>query len=438
VRAPLQHRRAEIEEFLSASGAASSMAAWGTPRTWLEAGYFTGDVIVSWTQLTINSPAKLDFRWWTEEADADRGLWQLLRLDPGKKEVLLASGDAGDAPGPRLFTLDLGKYLPPQPPGVPSVYRVRVSPQTKAKILPGPTPGLAGPKVAGKAVGPRSTPVIITYSAISSPPVDFTVYKLYRSLEIGPDKIHLVEDQSGGGGEEFWVAGFVQEFLPSGSANKGQQVKFGPRYAALDPDGPRWADIAVTASYWLDNPDTQDWPRAYALVVSALEEDDGGAFNDWYAQLGDLANEFLLNQIHSDVTEYLQEQFEQFLGENWEIELLKQTPAVADYIVSVISSSTAGIIGMALAAAALVVSAIIAGADDDFYGVEASVLALPTNVSDFIESHYSGEHTSVPLEGYQLHTEPITLFGHSFLVAANYDGKLEIHCDCIVSNLETY
>src|SRR4029450_509779 len=111
------------------------MAAWGTPRTWLEAGYFTGDVNVSWTQLTINSPAKLDFRWWTEEADADRGLWQLLRLDPGKKEVLLASGDAGDAPGPRLFTLDLGKYLPPQPPGVPSVYRVRVSPQTKAKIL---------------------------------------------------------------------------------------------------------------------------------------------------------------------------------------------------------------------------------------------------------------------------------------------------------------
>jgi hypothetical protein len=436
VRARVDAQRSEIEEFLSASGINKSLGKWGEPKTWLEAGYFSGEVVANWTKMTITSPVKIQFRWNTEETGAERGVWQLFWVAFGT-EVLLDSGDAGDAPGPDIFSLDLAKYLSPKPPAVPIVLHVRVSPQTKMKILPGPLQGQVGAKVAGKAVGPPSAPVVITYSAISDPAPTFDVYELYRSLNIRFDKLHMVEDSSEIGAEQFWVMGFVQEFLPSGSGQSGKQVKFGPRYAKLDAEGPTWATFGDSYDFSLSNPDTQDWPRAYAIVVSALEEDDGGAFNDWHSQLGHLANEFLSGQIHSDITEYLQEQFEQYISDNWQ-EIVEQAPAVAEYIIALISDSTAGIVGMVIAVAAIIIVSIISDMGDDFYGIEAYTFALPTNIRDYIES-LPGQQTNALLDGFRLETDPIPLHGHSsWYSAANYDGWVDLYFDCTLWQLETY
>jgi hypothetical protein len=437
VHARVEAQRAQIEEFLSANGVASSLEAMAPPKTWLEAGYFTGDVVANWTKMTISSPIKLQFQWRTEEPEAERGLWQL-RYPLFNAEPLIAAGDAGDAPGPDVFELDLGKYIPSKPPSVPTTFHVRVSPQTKPKMLPGSAQGQAGKKVFGHAVGPPSNPVEITYSAIVDPMPSFQVYEIYRSLQIGPRKIHMVEDQVGPGAEEFWIMGFVQEFLPSGSPNPGKQVKFGPLYRVLDPDGPRWADISVPADFWLSNPppDNPDWPRAYTIVVSVLEQDDGGAFNDWHSDLGHIANEFLSGNVASDVRQYLEDQFKEFIKDNWE-EVLQQAPAVAQYIASLVSSSVAAVVAEVLLAAAFVISGIISGASDDFYGIQYDTIALLTNAQGYIG--LPGQATNQLPEGFRIETDPITLLGSSsWPEATKYDGIVEIYYDAILWGLETY
>jgi hypothetical protein len=435
VRARLEARKKEIGESLSAHGISSSLAKWAQPRTWLEAGYFSGDVVANWMEMTINSPPPtVQFMWRTEEPEAEHGIWQLYRLGAGGKHTLIASGEAGGAPGPRVFTLDLGDYLPPVAPSVPARYHVRVSPQTKMKMQPAAQQGAVGPKIPGHAVGPASDPVVITYSSISSPSPNFQVWQLYRVLTIGPTKIHMVEDQFGPGAEEFWIAGFVQEFLPSGSSQKPKQQKFGPRNVVLDPDGPRWGEIAIPIDFWLSNPDSGDFPRAYAFVVSVLEEDDGGSFNDWHSELGDLANQFLVGGVADDVEQYLQEQFEEFFGDNWE-QILSQAPAVAEYITGLVSSSTAGVVGAAIAVAAYIIGSIVADAGDDFYGVQAYTFPVVTNIRQDVES-IPGHQTP---QGWTLDEDYLVLLGTtSVLQAANYDGKIEIWFDCHFSQLETY
>jgi hypothetical protein len=434
VRARLESQRQVLEELMSVHGIASSMAKWGTVKTWLTAGYFSGDVVTNWTEMTISSPPTIQFSWHTEEPDAERGVWQLFRVDPGKKEVLLASGSAGDAPGPRVFELNLAHHLPATAPSVPTVYHVRVSPQTKMSMMPAAEQGAAGTKVYGHAVGPASDPVVITYSSISAPAPDFTIWQLYRVMTLGTTKIELVEDQIEGGAEEHWIAGFVQEFLPSGSGLTGKQQKFGPRRVVLDPDGPTWAAIGFPVDFWLSNPDSGDFPRLYALVVSVLEEDDGGSFNDWNAELGDLANQFLVGEIPSDLQEYLQEQFEDFISDNWE-QILAQAPAVAEEIVAMVSSSTAGVVGMAIAVAAFIIGSIIADAGDDFYGVSFCIFPLVTNIREYVES-IPGQQTS---EGYTITEDyPLTLHGTPAVWGASYDGTVAIHFDHHFSQLETY
>jgi hypothetical protein len=435
VRARLDSNRQAIVERFSAYGIASSLANWSATKTLLEAGYFTGDVVANWKEMTINSPPPtVQFMWSTQEPDAEHGVWQLFRVGPGKTETLLASGEAGDAPGPRVFTLDLSEFLPPTAPSVPALYHVRVSPQTKMTMKPSANQGEVGAKVLGHAVGPASDPVIITYSSISSPAPNWEVWQLYRVMTTGPTKIHMVEDQFGPGAEEFWIAGFVQEFLPKGSSQKGKQQKFGPRYVELDPDGPRWGEIAIPIDFWLSNPDSGDFPRAYAFVVSVLEEDDGGSFNDWHAELADLANQFLVGNVADDVEEYLQQEFQDFVSDNWE-QILTQAPAVAEDIVAMVSSSTAGIVGMAIAIAAFVIAAIVSDAGDDFYGVQAYTFPVVTNIRDYVES-IPGHQTA---EGYTLHEDPFTMLGTpSVLQASSYDGKVEIYMDCHFSQLETY
>ena len=185
VRARLDFQRQDITESL-AVGVATKPFVGAISKTTLEIGYF-GDVQGAWTSQTINSPISIDLRWQTNAANAEQGVWQLFAKS-GQQEVLLASGKAGNAPG-SIFSMDLGKYLPPNPPSLPATYLMRVTPGTKPKVVQGSTPGQTG-KVPGKSVGPPSNDVVITYSSVVTPPVQFNIFDIYKTatfmLEVDP------------------------------------------------------------------------------------------------------------------------------------------------------------------------------------------------------------------------------------------------------------
>jgi len=174
VRARLDAQHDEIAGRLGLAAATNPNLYHGpfpSSKTTLEVGYFQGDTQNAWTSLTINSPVSIDLLWKTNAPGAERGVWQLFHSGNGP-EVLLGSGIAGKAPG-GIFTINLGNYLPSGPPYSPAVYRIRVTPGTNPTMKFGAAQGQGPGKVPGKAVGPPSNDVVITYSAVVTPIVDF-------------------------------------------------------------------------------------------------------------------------------------------------------------------------------------------------------------------------------------------------------------------------
>lgn len=422
VHSHVEARRHQVEQFFALHGIGAGMANWNPKATWVEVGHF-GDVEAVFTSVPITTPSKLSFRWRTEEPDAKFGSWVLSRRDPGGLKFI-AAGDAGQAPGWTVFTIDLRNYLPATPPAVPTRYEVRVIPRANPqerskshKAFP------RSPIVRGVAVGHSSDPATIIYPSIAQPAVEIETYEVYRYLTVGLERIRLVEDQNGPGAEEFHVSGIVQQFLPSGSANTGRSERLSG-YAALSPSGPYSLPLNTGAFFRLTNPDTADWPQAFALVVSVLEEDDGGKMAEWQGEISTVAYEFLAGEVNDAVTEYLQDNFDEFVGEDWETVAAHASEA-AQYITSLVSgSAAAGYIGAALLVAGMVVAEIAIGAKDDFYGMEVQTLVVDTNIKDHIDHWFADgdfDDHSVELRW------GMTLYGAaSFPDAAPYDGEIEI------------
>lgn len=388
VQARLNVQRNYIGEQL-ATGVATELRPGSrtSGETTLEVGHFSGDVQVAWTALQISSPTSIDLRWTTNVAGAERGVWQLLRAgksfgQPFQRKVVLASGHAGNAPG-AVFTIDLAKYLPSEPPDVPAQYLIRVIPGTKPGFKQVGRGELAG--VPGKAVGPPSNDVVITYSAVLQPSVDFQIFEIYQAAIFQLESIEMIEDQIGSGVEEFHIAGFVQESFPASSTQAGVQDQFGPFYAALDPGGPRSANLPHSRTFFLNKPDTPEWPRTYSVVISVIEEDDGGSLNEWESQVWSVAEQLASGPVAQEIRDFLQEEFEDFIGDNID-DILQAGGQIAQAIVSLISGTVGAIVGMVTAAVALVTADIVSGMADDYYGTEVFVFVLPTNLTDFINS----------------------------------------------------
>lgn len=422
VRARLDFQRQEITESLAVGVAAELFhGPFPSPKTTLEIGYFYGDVQAAWTSQTIVSPISIDLRWETNAVGAELGVWQLFQSgQSGQQEVLLASGKAGNAPG-SIFGINLGKYLSPNPPDVPAVYLIRVTPGTKTKVAQGTSPGQTG-KVPGKAVGPPSNDVVITYTAVVTPGVQFQIFEVYQTATFMLESIHMVEDQTGGGSEEFHVAGFVQESFPASSAQPSGQKKFGPFFAELHPDGPRTKSLSHSSSFFLDKPDAPEWPRAYTVVISVLEEDDGGSLNEWESNVWDIAQEAVSGEVNQVIRDYLEEKFKDYVGDNIG-QIIQSGGQIAQTIASLIGTATSAIVGMIVAAAALVIADIISGMEDDYYGTEVFVFVLPTNITDYVKS-LPGQAIA---GGYQLDTEALEFKGYtSWPEAAAFDGIVEV------------
>ena len=423
VRARLEAQHDKIAGIL-AIGATTNPNLYHGPfpssKTTLEVGYFSGDVQAAWTTLTINSPISIELLWKTNVAGAERGVWQLFHAGSGKQEVLLGSGIAGKAPG-SIFSINLANYLPSAPPSAPAVYRIRVTPGTNPKVVPGPAED-EFLQVPGKAVGPPSNDVVITYSAIVTPGVQFQIYDIYHKATFMLESIHMVEDQNGPGTEEFHVAGFVQESFPASSTETGEQKGFGPFYAELDPDGPRTKNLPHAADFYLSDPSTPEWPRTFSVVISILEEDDGGSLNEWESTIWTVADAAASGELGQAIRDYIEEKFKDFIGDNIG-QLINAGGQMAQELVALITSTIGGIIGMVVAAAALVISDIISGMSDDYYGTEAFVFVLPTNITDYVHT-LAGQHIA---GGFQLDTESLEFRGYtSWPEAALFDGVVDV------------
>lgn len=383
------------------------------PKTMLEGGFFEEPDQRGKRQLTLNEPVLLNFRWNTVEEGAGQGLWQLLRVSSGGPAIVLASGISearkGDPVNGR-FDVDLRKYLPPNPQEEPTYYYVRILPQLKQKISTAPaqrfqrrakvqtkpedttkpevtmkpkldasTPSIPA---APQGVGPWSAPVIIAYCRASEDAWGQhpNIGEMYRNVGFYLDSIIMVEDQYGPGNEEFHVAGFVQEFLPTNSKRAGKRVEFGRYSAELEPESGDFKKFGKEAWFNLSDLDESEWPRSYTAIFTIMEEDDGGDIASWSSRFWDVTKETIDSEMGDIISDILEEYKDKLIQEGIEI---------AGDVVSAILVALSNPITVIVAAIAIVVVKIIidvvSDKADDFYGIEFSTLELIYNDSYDIE-----------------------------------------------------
>jgi hypothetical protein len=378
---------------------------WVTiPKTWLEGGFLLEGDLQGKQQLTLNEPVIVNFRWRTLEAGAGQAYWQLLRALPGKPAIVLASGISDRRIGKEAngrFEIDFRKYLPPKPAEAPVYYYVRVLAQAKAPLTPSRRTGpqiQTKPKVAPKpeskgsgvslpvtpeGIGSFSAPVIISYCALGKDAWGQNIQagEMYKKLGFYLDSIEMVKDQDGPGDEEFHVAGFVKEILPTKSKLAEKRVKFGRYFALLEGEPGDSHKFGKEAWFDLQDLDESNWPRTYTAVFTIMEEDDGGSLSQWASEFWDIVETGTESEMFDMISEILQEYQDEFIKEGKEF--------VYAYVADIISGLVNPIVWLVatiVIVAVTVIIAIVCGMPDDFYGIEASVLVLPFNDTTYLES----------------------------------------------------
>jgi hypothetical protein len=400
----------------------------GMIRTTLETGYFTGDIPASWTEVTLQTPDTIHCRWKTEESAAETGLWKLTRREPSGKEIVIAWGNAGKAPG-GLFAVKLSDYLPAMPASAPSVYRLRVIPSTKPAMkanLAATTQHEADQfqKIPGEVVGSPSNPVVITYATSEAPQL-LDILSVYRELRFQISKVVLVEDQFGSGPEEFHIAGFVQENQPLESSQPSVQHKF--RFdRTLVPGKYMTAWINYDkAPFWLSNPTTGSWPRAYTVVTSVIERDNGKLIAEWQAAIWHVAEELLREPMTTQIKEILSSAFAPYTGDDMK-SAFEDVKVIADIVAKAISGALGTVLGVIIMVVGFFVTSILSGSGDDFYGSEVVVFVLPSNLSDYVTG-LPGD--AVPggreLASQKMIFKGLTAWPESTF--ADYDGRLDVY-----------
>jgi len=365
------------------------------PRTWIEGGVFGESKGVGRSELTLSQPQVLGFRWKSDEPGAAVGFWELVQQATGlSPERVLATGTSiGKSPSTAVqgsFEIDFVKYLPATPPAsIAPVYHVRIKPLSDQRVglqrSPGPSIGMAGKASAVNSsgrkdpdgVGPWSAPVIIHYGRSTTPPQKFT--DSYRRIHFYLDSIRMIEDQQGPGAEEFYVAGFVQENALGGA--KTDQHKFGPYFAKLDPDGPRQQEFGKQATFGL--PPAGEFPRLFTVVLTVLEEDDGGMLQDWIDAVWEIAKGALKEEVDEAIKQKLED-----LRQRMAKDTTKEAfDAAKDFFNA---ATTADFCSAWLKmAVAIIAAAIEGGRPDDYYGTEVVTFLMPTNEADFVRNEFA-------------------------------------------------
>jgi hypothetical protein len=368
-------------------------------RTKVETGHFLGDVVTEGTNTVgLLAPEKLEFRWSTTEVGANAGKWQLVKklVQVGQhhaRQPVLATGETG-APG-SIFTIDLPKWLPPQPPPTGAeFYEVRVA---AYKHTPSGTSLQRVGATASQMLGAWSPPVTIKYFK-SDTPFHFEGANVLRSLAGQLTDIEMSIDSNESGGEEFHIAGFLSETRSDGS-NTSWDFVF---YQELDIDTKKkgfLGNIGPKDGWEIDlgDPDDESWPKVYTLFVSVMEQDHGDVA-PWFKELYGEVKEFVLDLVWTEMKKVLSE-----LKAAGKVAL---AAAVAGTAIAEVATATAAEIAAILSAACavlwvlvavvvaiVVIGEIIEGVDNDSYGSNGAVLVLPMNLYDYF-NQVSGEYKS--------------------------------------------
>jgi len=437
VRARLDAQRAELKSLFEQTAKGSFPM---LPKTWLEAGFLKKDIVQSTGQkiITMNQPEQIDFKWKTEVDGTEQGFWQILRMPPEggskfqKAPIPVASGYTGGTTG-GTFEIDFREHVPPQPTDVPIIYHVQIQPWKKTTAQSAGSrdskAGMSkgGKKSAASSLGLWSAPVVINYVDGTWEGPDFDVLldrEVYRELTFHLDRIMMKEDQTGAGDEEFHVVGFAQESLPSSSAKKGKLEKFGPYKKVLCPEPGQLCSAAVynikRGPFILNNPDQPEWPRAFTVLLSVMEEDDGGSLAEWQSEIWDISDDMLEGEIADLVGDYLEEFKDELIGQGIHI-----GAEIVQTLISAISSAIAGAISAGVAAAAVVIVAIIIEKEDDFYGADYYTFLLPTNLTSFVHG-LPGQHSGS--DKYMLKQGDMPFYGMPLTgIAGGWDGKVVIY-----------
>lgn len=351
-----------------------------------------GESIAKWHRHTqIASPESLTCRWSSGEPLADRAYFELRGpLGPGNPGKILAVGFlpdvlSGDDVG-GYFELNLGAYLPAQPPQVAHRYHLRVLPLGAAQYgaAYGPNFGFTVTPLEDfeptppDGIGPWSLPAVIEYGktfAQGPQQLDIDTVVFYRKARVQLDWFKVDEDQSGPGAEEYRVRAFMVEHNNLGSREYSQ---YGGFFSI--PEGDRKPrPLNWNADIVLGDPWTNVWPRAFIIGMSVMEEDAGAQLDDWYAAITETVNEVLEGAFAGDIRALLREIRDEIdqatLGFRAGL-----SSAVVAFLVAAIGATVAKFVfAWIVLVIALVAAFIGAGSRDDFFGFHLYTLLLMTN-----------------------------------------------------------
>lgn len=353
-------------------------------------------------EIGFSSVELLDFRWQSREPGAERGYWELRGpVTPGHEGDLIASGyvpDAmrGDAVG-GYFNIPLRDHLPPKPPQETTIYHVRVLPlggtgggglvrdRVRDRVI-----GPIGDREAPAGIGAWSPPAVIRYGqSHETPPQHFDIepMSIYRKARFRLDWLRLVQDQTGPGDEEYHLAGFLIRHTPQGA---DVPVKIGPYSLTLDPDDRSKHHFGTQATFSMMSAKHTYWPQTFSVLLSIMEEDDGGLLNDWHAALAEVAEEMMSDIFTDEIEEFMREVQEQIAELQREI-AAEMAAEIAALIAAYIASTAREIISAAIAVVvAWIMAHIRSGAVDDFYGMRLFGMTLCTNDARLIEDGSAG------------------------------------------------
>lgn len=390
-----------------------------------------GEVDTTWRrEIHVAWPEMLDFRWKTQEPEAERGYWELRGpVSQWSEGPVIASGFLPDNPAETgiggYFTIPLRNHLPPTAPQMAMTYHVRVLPLGRARR----TAMAAGPQgigsmlslqphepVAPDGIGPWSPPAVIRYGrSYMTPPTEFDIENIsvYRKAHFFLDWFKLVQDQPGPGNEEFHIAGFVMQQTPQSAS---VPLKIGPFSFSVDPDDRSEHRFGRQATFHLGTPNITLWPKVLLAVISIMEEDDGGSLNDWHASLADLAQELMSGALAADINAFLREMLEEIKEKRKEMaaELAAETAA---YVSALIAATAREVISAFIAVVvAWILAFVRAASGDDFYGTQVYGLTLATNDDQLIRNGKAGD----------IFTSRVVASGGEFTGSEQPDGSFRL------------
>lgn len=407
-RKRVQAHQSELQSLSDYIGA-GGLAVYNVCKSELE-GILSEDLKEYYTQLTISSPGPIKLRWTTECEEAEVGVWEVMRL-PSRNIVT-----TGVVPINTTFEIDFALFLSAQPPADPQKYQIRIRPHIAGKFekIPGATPGSTQVvKTPPIPIAGYSNPIFIAYQKDDSEVQIFDEDVIYRNAELHIDHLHMVEQQSGVGADEYWLHGALMEVSGEEEAVAHELPKW---FAKLN-GAHNTSIIDYSKSFHLENPSSSRWPKVYSLLLTVMEEDGGEEIADTMQDIWNWVTGRLLGELFEEIKGFLND-----IGlETWSAASI--AAGLAGLAAALAGSVVGAVAGLVLAFAAGIIHVISQAAEDDFYESKSVVFALPTNTEDYVHQQVNGDQDG---DRFRLKAEYPQFHYWTLKSIGAYDGLVEV------------